>query len=315
MNRIDYKITVIGIGGVGGYLASLLTRRYPNVTLMDIKDKKELLQNNGLKVFSDIHGDFVVHPYSIVDNSDNMMVQDFIFICVKRYSLEEVLASIQNIVGDHTVIVPIMDGLDHGHVTRKMLSKGHVIDSVIYITSSISQNEVYQVGPYATINLGNMPEYPVSQDIIDHTIHIFQNANIDCRQIEDDNKELWHKFILNCAFGTLTAFYHASTGDLKRNTRYCIEFASLLQEAYDVAKAKGINVVDNLVQIQLNHFLRNQHNDATSALRRDIDAKQQSELEVINGYLVHEADRLHVDIPKSKYYYEGLKHRCEKLES
>lgn len=309
MNRIDYKITIVGIGGVGGYLGALFTRKYPNVTLIDKDEKIDSIRNDGLKVYSHIQGNFVVHPYQITNSVENMDIQDFVFICVKRYSLDQVLASISSIVDDHSVIIPIMDGLDHGVHTKETLSQGQVIDSVIYITSTCHQNEIHQVGPYATINLGNMVKYPVDQSIIDRTIHIFQNANIDCRQIEDDERELWHKFILNCAFGTLTAYHHATTGDLKRNKLYCIEFANLLQEAFDVAKAKNINVIDNLVQIQLNHFLKNQHNEATSSLRYDMDRHHQSELEFIVGYLVHEAEKFNVNIPHSKYYYNELKQR------
>ena len=81
------KIMVTGIGGVGGYIASVLCANYDDVTLIARRKRKESLQTKGLVVHSDFFGDHTAHP-AVTDDPASAGIQDVIFVCVKNYSLE-----------------------------------------------------------------------------------------------------------------------------------------------------------------------------------------------------------------------------------
>lgn len=53
---------ITGIGGVGGYIASVLCANYDDVTLIARRKRKESLQAKGLVVHSDFFGDHTAHP-------------------------------------------------------------------------------------------------------------------------------------------------------------------------------------------------------------------------------------------------------------
>ena len=130
MNTEEKKIAVIGIGGVGGYIAGLLAKAYPHVTMVARGARAESIRKKGLVLHSDYKGEIVAKPERVVPIQD-MGQQDYIFICVKNYSLAEVCESIRDMVTDDTVIIPVMNGVDPGENIRRLVGKGTVVDSLI----------------------------------------------------------------------------------------------------------------------------------------------------------------------------------------
>ena len=93
------KIMITGIGGVGGYIASVLCANYDDVTLIARRKRKESLQTKGLVVHSDFFGDHTAHP-AVTDDPASAGIQDVIFVCVKNYSLEAALTAVLPCIGD-----------------------------------------------------------------------------------------------------------------------------------------------------------------------------------------------------------------------
>lgn len=148
MNIEEKKIAVIGIGGVGGYIAGLLAKAYPHVTMVARGARAESIRKKGLVLHSDYKGEIVAEPERVVPIQD-MGQQDYIFICVKNYSLAEVCESIRDMVTDDTVIIPVMNGVDPGENIRRLVGKGTVVDSLIYTVAfanedfSIAQQDTF----------------------------------------------------------------------------------------------------------------------------------------------------------------------------
>ena len=80
------KIAVVGIGGVGGYLAGMLGRVCSHLTLAARGERREALLKKGLVLHSDYNGEITVNAERVVP-ANEMGEQDYIFICVKNYSL------------------------------------------------------------------------------------------------------------------------------------------------------------------------------------------------------------------------------------
>lgn len=125
MQRGDFvKISIIGIGGVGGYLAGYL-KKYEsgNLTLIARKDHKKALIEQGLYVESDALGTLHLQ-LPVVEDASQLPAQDVIFICVKADQLTEALENIKPIVTDGTILVPIMNGAEHKNVAAPHPSCG-----------------------------------------------------------------------------------------------------------------------------------------------------------------------------------------------
>ena len=305
---------MIGIGGVGGYVAGMLAKAYPHVTMVARGARGESIRENGLVLHSDYKGEIVAKPERVASVRE-MGQQDYIFICVKNYSLEDVCENIRDMVTDDTVIIPVMNGVDPGEKIRSLIGRGMVVDSLIYTVAfanadfSISQQDTFT---WLCIGIKNADQG--QQEKVTQVAEILKGADIDYKDDGDIEVEIWRKYILNCAFNVMTAFYDNTIGELRRDPVKAQQYETLVWEAASVGRAKGVALTDEHIQEVIHKFRHVHADNATSSLQRDFQiCKKQTELETFSGYIVQEAKRLGVSIPLSEEMYQGLKAKAEKF--
>ena len=304
---LNKRIAVVGIGGVGGYLAGMLGRVCTHLTMAVRGGRREAVLKNGLVLHSDYKGEITVRPEYAVPVSE-MGEQDYIFVCVKNYSLEEVCREMEHAVTEDTVIIPVMNGVDPGERIRSLLGRGTVVDSLIYIVAFANDDySITQQGDFANLRIGIKNADETQQRKVSEVSAILEGADIDHQAAEDIEVEIWRKYILNCAYNTESAYYDNAIGQLRSNPEKAKEYEALVGEAYKVALAKGVGVKQEHVDAILHRFYYELAEDATSSLQRDIREGKQAEVDTFSGYIVQEAHRLGIKAPVTEKMYEGLK--------
>ena len=303
----EKKIAVVGIGGVGGYLAAMLGRVCPHLTLAARGARGESIRENGLTLHSDYKGEIVVRPERVV-TVDELGEQDYIFVCVKNYSLEEVCADIAHAVTEDTVIVPVMNGVDPGERIRSIMKRGTVVDSLIYIVAFANEDySVTQQDNYAYMRIGIKNADSIQQEKVEEVSAILSAADIDHRATREIETEIWRKYILNCAYNVASAYYDNTIGQLRDDPLKAKEYEALVQEAYQVALLKGVEVKQEHIDAIIHRFYYELADESTSSLQRDIRAGKTTEVDTFSGYIVREGRRLGVDMSVSEKMYERLK--------
>lgn len=300
------RIAVVGLGGVGGYLAGMLGRAHPQITFVVRGERLQSIRKNGLTLHSEYHGEITVMPKTAV-TAEELEEQDVIFLCVKNYSLEEACAQIAHAVRDDTVIVPVMNGVDPGDRVRSYLKKGRVVDALIYIVAFANGDfSVTQQGDFARLEIGLMHGEAQLEGALAKVDRILSSADVDHNIAQDIQREIWRKYILNCAFNVTTAYYNCPIGNIRSDKERAREYEALVQEAWHVALAKGVRVTQRHIDAIIDRFYHEYADNASSSLQRDVSRHKQSEVETFSGYVVREARRLGVPAPVSEKMYEGL---------
>ena len=306
---LDKKIAVVGIGGVGGYLAAMLGRVCPHLTLGARGGRRDSMLKDGLVLHSDYKGEIVVHPERVIPVAE-IGEQDYIFVCVKNYSLEEVCADLKDAVTDDTVIIPVMNGVDPGERIRSLMGRGTVVDSLIYIVAFANDDySITQQGAFANLRIGITDADEKGKKKVFEVSQILSGADIDHEVAEDIEAAIWKKYILNCAYNAESAYYDNTIGQLRSDPVKAKEYEALVNEAYQVGRAKGVNVKQEDVDAIIHRFYYELAENATSSLQRDIRAGKKAEVETFSGYIVKEGNRLGVDTPVTEKMYEGLKEK------
>lgn len=308
LNRLlDKRIAVVGIGGVGGYLAAMLGRCCSHLTLGARGARRESILRDGLVLHSEYKGEIIVHPERVVPVAE-IGEQDYIFICVKNYSLEEVCRDLKSAVTDDTVIIPVMNGVDPGERIRTLLGKGTVVDSLIYIVAFANEDySITQQGNYANLWIGSKDTGDNRNKIVSEVSEILSKADVDHRIADDIEAAVWKKYILNCAYNAESAYYDNTIGELRSDQEKAKEYEALVNEAFQVALTKGVHVEQRDVDAIIHRFYFELADNATSSLQRDIRKGKQAEVETFSGYIVREGRKLGVVTPVTEKMYEGLK--------
>ena len=295
------KVTIVGIGGVGGLLAGAAIRKYQaDVSLVARGEKLQALKEKGLTLRSDAYGHFTVQPACVTEDSSNLGVQDAVLVCVKNGGLKRVAEQIAPIVSDKTLVLPVMNGVSAAGNLKRMLGKGRVLESVIYTVSSVENGVIDQKGAFTQIFMGG--------EGADELAAWLQGAGIEAIVAPDVRAATWSKYVLNCAFNVVTARWGITIGDIKHSEELKEEYRLLMEEAWKVGRADGVNLPDDLVD---QHMVRlmNFTDDSTSSLSRDFDAGNAGEVDIFTAEVVALAQKHGVDVPMSRKYLQGLNER------
>ncbi|MCH9039780.1 MAG: 2-dehydropantoate 2-reductase, partial [Chloroflexi bacterium] len=107
------KIAVMGAGGVGGYFGGLLARAGEDVTYIARGEHLRAIKERGLRVVSELSGEFVAGNEA-TDNPGDVGPVDLVLYTVKMYHNDDAIPLIAPLVGDGTVVLTVQNGVDNG---------------------------------------------------------------------------------------------------------------------------------------------------------------------------------------------------------
>ena len=303
----NWKLTVVGIGGIGGLLSGPLVRQYgEHITLVARGKRGDTLRQKGLTLHSDMYGEFTAFPAAVAETPESLPVQDVVLVCVKNGQLPQVARQIAPIVGPETIVLTVMNGVTAGSNLRRALGKGVVLESVIYTVSSAGADyAITQLGNFTHLFTGAAPDDEAGAQAARELHDLFAGAGIDCRVAADVAAAIWSKFVLNCAYNVATARWSCNVGAIKADEQRMADCRALMAEARAVGVARGVALPENLVDKQM-HRVETTADASTSSLSRDFAVGRAGELEVFCGDVVRMADAAGVDVPVTKEYYQAL---------
>lgn len=295
------RILVVGLGGVGGYIAAHLAQTGHEIVGVARGEHLKVIQENGLHSKGALHvsqdeGDFVAH-FQACEAKDLSGVFDIILFCVKSYDLEAAVLACKPFMSQSSTLLCLSNGVEHGDTLRSLTADtlAKVLDGCVYILAHVQKAGHIQ-------KLGNVFSLVCSQDA--RLAMVLEEAGLRYKMPENIQEAIWRKYIFIATFGVLTAFF-----DMPIKAVYEAHYAEVkeyLQAVCAIAKAKG-TVLDDEIEKSLQTASKLPPAASTS-MHKDIKAHKKDELETLCGYLVREAKRLGVNaLCVEKYYAQLLK--------
>lgn len=302
------KICVAGVGAVGSLLAAMIGNNDTDCLSLIARGKRaEALKQNGVVLNSEFYGKQICHPAKIVEYGEELETQDCVIVCVKNYSLDAIASQIRPCVGPDTIILPVMNGVEAGDRLRELFPDAIVCDGLIYTTTGINPDySATQVGSYTYLYIGSRVQDRCHEYAVAWLNEMFSETHLDVRIADDIQSEIWQKFILNCAFNTVTARYLITTGEIRRSEKLKQDFYELLLETYRVAVREGVKLPADIVEQKYQFMLNKQSEQATSSMKRDVEAERKTELDAFGGAIIRKAEKYQIPVPVTKCYYDAL---------
>jgi 2-dehydropantoate 2-reductase len=305
------RLAVIGMGGIGGYLGGLLAKAGEDVAYIARGAALERIRTKGLQVHSDINGSFIVQPRMITQDAAEIGIVDAVFVCVKGYSLETAYQSILPVVGENTLVIPLLNGVGMSGKLKTLLGRGIVLDGCIYVTSEATAPAIIsQKDKYNKIIIGGRKLDTTNLTKINQLAMILQQSGIECIVSHDAEADIWAKYNFNCAFSVVTALYGINAGELRADPKMVEMMHALSEETAKVAKALGIFQPEDIVERSMK-IMWAMKDEGTSSLKRDIQAGVTSEIELFGGEICRLAATCGVKVPVSCRAYEALKSKIQ----
>jgi len=292
------RIAILGLGGVGGYFGGLLAKAYYKSEEIEVifiarGETQKAIAENGLTIITD-DSETVVYPKLVSDNPDEIGILDYLICATKTYDIEESLLSLQQCIAQETVILPLYNGVDAPERIHKIFPENDILQGCVYIISMIfSPGTIRKIGFYEKLFFGSKT---ASNSKLNELQSIFQKAKIESYLVENIEETVWEKFIFISALASLTSYLNQNIGQILSNPDAKAIYVELLKEIEMVAKAKGLQLSDDIVN-QTIVKLEKSPKEATSSMHRDYLAGNKIEAASLTKFVVEEALKYGVKTP------------------
>lgn len=292
------RIAILGLGGVGGYFGGLLAKAYYKSEEIEVifiarGETQKAIAENGLTIITD-DSETVVYPKLVSNNPDEIGVLDYLICATKTYDIEESLLSLQQCIAQETVILPLYNGVDAPERIHKLFPENDILQGCVYIISMIfSPGTIRKIGFYEKLFFGSKT---ASISKLNELQSIFQKAKIESYLVENIEETVWEKFIFISALASVTSYLNQNIGQILSNSDAKAIYVELLKEIEMVAKAKGLQLSDDIVN-QTIVKLEKSPKEATSSMHRDYLAGNKIEAASLTKFVVEEALKYGVKTP------------------
>ena len=304
------KVMIVGAGGIGGYIAAKLCAKFGDVTLVARGTQLAAIRERGLTLV-DEGVSSTVTPALCTDNPAEAGIQDAILLCTKGYGLEGAVREVQPCIGPHTLLVPLLNGVNTHERVRKYAQSGIALDGCIYVFSRIiAPGVIEKTGPIIRVLLG-LPGVPaVKQPEPVYTLcQMLKESGVNCEVPDDIIKETWIKWSFICSNGQATAYYNVSIGVLRENPEMWAFLTGLLDEVLLMAQKEGVVLPEDLRERHLAAVQKLPY-EATSSFARDLnEPNKPTELNLFAGEVCRMAEKHGVDVPCNRRVLERFSGR------
>jgi 2-dehydropantoate 2-reductase len=300
------KIAILGPGGVGGLLAGVLDRAGNEVIVVAREDTAELIAERGVDVRSVIFGDFIAHPRAVAALQEPV---DALIVATKAAGLQPALERIRV---EPTVVLPLLNGLDHLAVLRRRFAASSVLAGSIRVEADRPQaGVVVHTSPFLLVSMasgepggsggdaagGDAPVVaatagvgPAMQALAD----ALSEAGVPIQILDSEAQVMWSKLVRLNALACTTSAYDKLLGEIRSTPALRADLVGAIEEACVVGQAEGAHDVDPAIAID---ELERAHDTLGSSMQRDIAAGREPELDAIPGSVLRAGARHGIACP------------------
>ena len=297
-------VLICGIGAIGSIYADKISR-YDNKNLKILVDKtryEKYLKNP--KIFN---GKELKLNYILPEN--NEFKADLIIIATKYDGLFDTIKNIQNFVKKDTIILSLLNGVTSEEYLAQKYGWKHIIHSYFVGHSAMrnGNNITFDGTGYIIFGVLN----PQITDKNDENIlkNYFDKTGIDYKIPEDIERSLWLKYMLNVSSNQVSAILHKTFGQMQKSQKIRELLKNIMLEVVEIAKEKGVNNTDTLIDEAFNVFDKMCPEGKTSMLQ-DIESGRKTEVEMFAGTVIKMGKKYNIPTP----YNNVLKEIIDVLE-
>jgi 2-dehydropantoate 2-reductase len=299
------KIVAMAAGAIGAYYGARLQVAGHDVSYIARGANLEALKTRGLKIES-VHGDLHLPKVNATSNPADVGHADIVLFAVKLWDTESAAEQARPLIGPNTRVITLQNGIDSVERISKFVGADKVVGGIAYIaTNLVEPGHIKQTSQFHHIRFGHADNH--KDAVLDAFIAAGKEAKLDIDLAKNIEKELWEKFIFLTAITGATAALRSGVGPIMADPELKAFYRQLMQEAFNVGKAKGIPLDAAYIDERMNFVETKTTPTMKGSMANDLDRGGRLELDWLSGKVRGLGRELNIPTPASDTVYTVLK--------
>ena len=297
------SVAVLGAGAVGSYVIwGLSAKKDISLSVIAKGERAERLKSEGCLINGKTYSPAVLIP-------EEAKGVDLLIVSLKYGALAGALDDIKEVVGENTIVMSLMNGVDSEEIISTKIDKSHIIYSLIKVASHREGKE-YVFNPETTIGIIYGEEAaPFESERVAAIRDLFDGTGLNYRVTDCIKEEIWSKYRLNICNNLPQAIIGAGVGCYTDSEHMKAISEGLRKEVEAVALAKGIDMSRCKGTSSRGSAVPP---TARYSTLQDIDAGRHTEIDMFSGAMMRMGKELGIATPYNEYTYHIIKALEEK---
>jgi 2-dehydropantoate 2-reductase len=297
------KIVIVGSGGVGGYFGARLARAGEDVTFVARGAHLQAIREHGMRIRSAVDGEWSVQA-NAVETLEGHAPADIVLLCVKSYDTEQAAELIRPVVGEHTAILSLQNGIDNEGKLARLYGDDRVLGGVAYIFANIEAPGVIAHHQLGRIVFGRFDGQ--ASDRAAAFADACNRAGITAEISRDIRKTLWEKYVFLVALAGTTTVTRLPVAFIREVPETRRLWQQQIDELLALAEADGA-ALDAEVKARCVRLMESLAPGNYSSLYQDLMNGKRLELDTLHGYATRLGENFGVSTPTLFAVYAALR--------
>jgi len=298
------RVAAMAAGAVGGYFGARLAAAGHDVAFIARGAHGDAIRRDGLRIESAL-GDLHLNDINVTDDPQQVGPVDLVLFAVKLWDTETAGEQTRPLLGAHTRVITLQNGVDSVERLAPILGDEHTIGGATYVVTNIAKPGVIRhTGSIARVRCGRLDRRPDA--ILAGYVDQMKRASIDITLAEDMLLDLWKKFVLLSGTSSITASTRQPLGVIRDDDDMRAFLFKLMHETLAVGRAAGI-VFPQGFPAELENAVTGFSPAMKASMANDLEAGNRLELDWLAGKVVALGRKYAIATPAQEAVYAILK--------
>jgi len=312
------KLLMLGAGSVGGYFGARLQEGGADVTFLVRPKRAAQLRQRGLRVYGP-RGELHLQRLQLLESGAAAAAPeafDAVILSCKAFDLQSAIDSVRPFVGTHTVILPLLNGLEHLDALDQAFGRARILGGLAQVSATLDGNgDINQLTNVQTLVYGARTDaQAASAGALDGALKL---GLFESRLSRDILLEMWEKYVLLASLAGMTCLMRANVGEIAGTRDGVALMSGMLAECAAVAAAAG-NAPRANYMTSIKAVLTQADSPLEASMRRDLERGLPTEADHVIGDMLRRAKAAKVQsvLLSSAYcHLQAYEHRRRAAET
>jgi len=290
------RIAIVGAGAMGSLFGGRLSRVAQVMLLDPWAEHVAAIQHGGLSI---VELDGQESRFDVAATGDPKAVPeaDLAIIFVKAHATRQASEWTRQFLAPDGLALTLQNGVGNAEVMAEVLGAGRVV-------AGVTAHGATLLGPGRIRHAGQGPTHIATRPDIEKKLAavaaVLEQAGFEVHLSTDLDSLVWGKLIINVGINGLTAILRVPNGRLVESPAASELMAQAVAEAAAVCQARGISLPYDDPLGRVREVARATASNRSSMLQ-DVLRGFPTEIDVINGAIVREGERLGIATPVNRF--------------
>ena len=292
------KIAIVGSGAMGCRFGSMLFESGNDCILVDgWKDHVEAINRDGLKILRE-SGTQIQNVKAVFPHETTSAV-DLVIVFTKAMQTESMIHSCQQLIGEHTMVLTLQNGLGNIETLEKYVPKDRLIAGVTTFGTELLKPGTIQALGTGIVQIMQVDgkESKEIQAIADAMNEAGLNVEISPNALIS----IWNKVAFNCVLNTLCTLMKNTVGSVGSYSQIEKVIDDIVSEIILVAEKENITLnKQQITNMIITVFDPNMSGNHLPSMLQDMENGRPTEIDYLNGAIVKKAEEHQIPVPTNR---------------